>query len=36
VPLTLTFERAGAVQVEAQVQAAGARDAGHGHGGMRH
>lgn len=36
VPLTLTFEKAGAVQVEAAVQPAGARDAGQGHGGMRH
>jgi hypothetical protein len=36
VPLTLRFERAGAVTVEAEVQAAGARGAGHGQGGGRH
>ncbi len=31
VPLTLRFERAGEVQVELAVQAAGARGSGHGH-----
>jgi copper(I)-binding protein len=36
VPLTLRFERAGAVTVEAEVLAAGARGAGHGQGGGRH